>query len=139
MKLSHFHSQSVVKLVSQSEQTVPAHCLLPLNSPFHGCRGRGSTHFAKNMKEHFTWQSPFGFPPFFELTVKILTQEGESKLHFALMHQTLCPFELLMLLEGGACAGHRDILGSFLHSFSSSTCRTNLRLLTDSLLKALPC
>lgn len=45
MKLSHFHSQSVVKLVSQSIQTVPAQRLLALNSAFHGCRGGGSTHF----------------------------------------------------------------------------------------------
>lgn len=55
----------------------------------------------QNMKEHFTWQSPLGFLPLFALTVKILTQEGESKLHFTLMYQTLCPFELLILLEGG--------------------------------------
>ena len=54
----------------------------------------------QNMKEHFTWQSPLGFLPLFALTVKILTQEGESKLHFTLMYQTLCPFELLILLEG---------------------------------------
>lgn len=45
MKLSHFHRQSVVKLVSQSIQTVPAQRLLALNSAFHGCRGGGSTHF----------------------------------------------------------------------------------------------
>lgn len=32
-------------------------------------------------------------PPLFELTVKILTQEGESKLLFTLMYETLCPFE----------------------------------------------
>lgn len=32
-------------------------------------------------------------PPLFELAVKILTQEGESKLLFTLMYETLCPFE----------------------------------------------
>lgn len=45
MKLSHFHSQSVVKLVSQSIQTVPTQRLLALRSAFHGCRRGGSTHF----------------------------------------------------------------------------------------------
>lgn len=45
--LSHFPSQSVVKTVSQSEQAAPSQRLL-LNSPFHACRGRGGTHFAKH-------------------------------------------------------------------------------------------
>lgn len=55
----------------------------------------------QNMKEHFTRQSPLGFLPLVALTVKILTEEGESKLHFTLMYQTLCPFELLIFPEGG--------------------------------------
>lgn len=57
MKLSHFPSQSVVKLVSQSKQTVPSQWLL-LNSPFHGCRGRGSTHFAKHERTLYMAESP---------------------------------------------------------------------------------
>lgn len=57
----------------------------------------------QNMKEHFTWQSPPGFLRLFTLAVKILTQEGESKLRFTPIYQTLCPFELLILLEGGLC------------------------------------
>lgn len=78
-KLSHFHSQSVVKLVSLSEQTVPALWLLPLNSPFHGCEMEEEVVPLWNMKEHFTWRSPPGsLPPPFTLTVKILTREGEA-------------------------------------------------------------
>lgn len=57
----------------------------------------------QNMKEHFTWQGPLGFLPLFALPVKILTQEGESKLHFTLMYQKLRPFELLIFLRGGLC------------------------------------
>lgn len=56
----------------------------------------------QNMKEHFTWQGPLRFLPLFALPVKILTQEGESKLHFTLMYQKLRPFELLIFLRGGA-------------------------------------
>lgn len=91
MKLSHFHSQSVVKLVSLSEQTVLAQRLLPLNSPFHGYEMEEEVLPLRNMKEHFTRQSPSASVPFTP-TVKILTRERGSKLLLTLMYQTLCPF-----------------------------------------------
>lgn len=97
--LSHFHSQSVVKVVSLSEQTVPALWLLPLNSPFHGCEMEEEVVPLCNMKEHFTWRSPPGSPPLHTYCQNI-DSGGGSKLHLTLMCQTLCPFELLIVQEG---------------------------------------
>lgn len=70
-------------------------------------------------------------PSPFTLTVKILTQELGSKLRLALMYQTLCPFELLIVHNGGLCWTRGCILGSFPHVFRGRTCRTNLGLLTQ--------
>ena len=61
MRLSQFPSQSVVKTVSQSEQSVPSQRLL-LNSPFHGCRGRGGTHFAKHERTLYMAVPSDSFP-----------------------------------------------------------------------------
>lgn len=100
---SHFPRQSVVKLVSQS---VRADYTLSVASYLLSvsCAVEGEVAVTlQNMKEHFTWRRPLGFLPLFTLAVKILTQAGESKLHFTLMYQTLCPFELLIFLEGGSC------------------------------------
>lgn len=52
----------------------------------------------QNMKEHFMWKSSLWIHFVFVLSVKILTQEGESKLCFTLMYQTFCHFELLIIL-----------------------------------------
>lgn len=61
----------------------------------------------QNMKEHFIAHGRVPSDSFpsshFDSCVKILTQEGESKLHFTLMYQTLCPSELLIFIEGGLC------------------------------------
>lgn len=98
-KLSHFHSQSVVKLVSLSEQTVPTLWLLPLNSPFHACEMEEEVVPLWNMKEHFTWRGPPGSLPLHTYCQNI-DSGGGSKLHLTLMCQTLCPFEILIVQEG---------------------------------------
>lgn len=54
----------------------------------------------QNMKEHFTWQSPQIPSPLLTRCQNIDTR-GECKLYFTPMYKTLCPFELLILLERG--------------------------------------
>lgn len=77
-------------------------------------------------------------PSPFTLTVKIFAQERGSKLHLTLMYQTLCPFELLIVHEGGLCWTRGCILRSFPHVFRGRTCRTNLGLPTHSSSKRFP-
>lgn len=105
-RLSHFHSQSVVKLASLSEQTVPAQRLLPLNSPFHGCEMEEEVLPLRNMKEHSS-RVPLDPSPLHTYCQNIDSGDG-SKLHLTLMYQTLCPFELLIVHKGD-CAGHENI------------------------------
>lgn len=99
-ELSHFHSQSVVKLVSLSEQTVPAQWLLPLNSPFHGCEMEEEVLPLRNMKVHFTWQSPSGSLPVHTYCQNI-DLGGGHKLFLTQMYRILCPFELSIVHKGG--------------------------------------
>lgn len=89
MKLSHFHSQSVVKLVSQSEQTVPAQWLLPLSSPFHGCRGRCSAHFAKHERTLYMAESLQILPPLCTCCQNIDTEGGKQAAFYYIRHFVL--------------------------------------------------
>lgn len=91
----------------------------------------------RNMKEHFTWRSPSGSLPLHTYCQNI-DSGGGSKLRSTLMYQTLCPFELLIVHDGGLCWTRGCILRSFPHVFRGRTCRTNPVLPTQSSSKRFP-
>lgn len=91
----------------------------------------------RNMKEHFTWQSPSGSLPLHTYCQNI-DSRGGSKLHLTLLYQTLCPFELLIVHGGGLCWTRGCIFRSFPHVFRGRTGRTNLGLPTYSGSKRFP-
>lgn len=91
----------------------------------------------RNMKEHFTWQSPSGSVPLHTYCQNIDSGWG-SKLLLIWMYQTLCPFELLIVHEGGLCWTRGWILRSFPHVYRGRTCRTNPGLPTHSSSKRFP-
>lgn len=107
-ELSHFHSQSVVKLVSLSEQTVPALWLLPLNSPFHGCEMEEEVVPLWNMKEHFTWRSPPGSLPPSHLLSKYWLRRGKQTAFDSHVSDTLS-FWIIDSARREDCAGHEDV------------------------------
>lgn len=107
-KLSHFHSQSVVKLASLSEQSLPALWLLPLNSPFHGCEMEEEVVPLWNMKEHFTWRGPPGTLPPSHLLSKYWLRRGKQTAFDSHVSDTLS-FWIIDSARREDCAGHEDV------------------------------
>lgn len=137
MKLSHFHSQSVVKLVSQSIQTVPTQRLLALNSVFHGCRGGGSTHFG-TWKNTLHGRVPSDSSPVWTRCQNIDTGRGKQADFHSHVWDTLS-FWIIDIPGRGSAQDIRISSGLFPHISGRSTCRTNQWVPTHCRLKAPPC
>lgn len=110
---------SVVCYVSPLAQAVPSQWL-PLNFLFHGRRRRSNSSFPKHERIFYMVQSLWiSFLSSLQ-TVKILTQQEKSKMHFTPVYHRLCPLELWIFLRGGSC-WTPAIFRSSLNVFHSST------------------
>lgn len=142
-----FPSQSVVKEAAQSEQTAASQRLLfKLSISWSGMEmERDSTHFAKHERTLCTVVPSDSSTSSHPLS-KYWHRVEESKLHFTLLFQILCPFELLIMLCVGVCVcvwtGSWGVLVDNVpssHLFTQSTYGTGHELATVFQLKALSC